>query len=574
MVPIPLDSDGEIAVGILLDQIPVTTKQLAGLSSATGSDVVGGKISKSASPLIRLFPSFLDFSFLAPLGFLLARPNGFQSLLGDGDTGWHLRTGDWMLQNGRVPTYDFFSFSKPGGEWFAWEWIWDAAFAGLQRVGGMAAVLFVSTLVICLSCALLYGITKDKSHNSIVSLFITLVAMCAASFHWLARPHIFTFLFVAIFYHLLDTGAGHRKRMLLGLPLMMVVWTNLHGGFIAGLLIIGAYAAGETLRFLCTAGEERAKSGSRAILYGQVLVACIAATFVNPYFYHLHEHVIGYLSDGYQMAHIGEFQSISFHHPLALFFEVLLILGVATAFWNLLQRKFTAVFLLAGWAHLALISGRNISIYAIVAAPLIAEALTVWIGGLRAGDIPWASRAAARFQRFCSGINATDSIPRLHLVTGAIVWLVGSLLYTPSPSLRFQAEYDPKNFPTRAVDELQKQNLMTTRIFSTDDWSGYVIYRLYPQVRVFLDGRSDFYGPKLGDEFSDIIGVKSGWEDHLRKYGAETVLLPANSILSVAMKGSGRWRCIYEDSVAAIYRPISSGPQVSAAMSGGREPVL
>jgi hypothetical protein len=78
----------------------------------------------------------------------------------------------------------------------------------------------------------------------------------------------------------------------------------------------------------------------------------------------------------------------------------------------------------------------------------------------------------------------------------------------------------------------------------------------------------------LGDEFSDIIGVKSGWEDHLRKYGAETVLLPANSILSVAMKGSGRWRCIYEDSVAAIYRPISSGPQVSAAMSGGREPVL
>ncbi len=557
-------------MGILLDQIPGSTE---GLQSPVQAPAHASKQTAAAQRIVRLFPSFLDFAFLAPLGFLLARPNGFQSLLGDGDTGWHLRTGDWMLQNGRVPTYDFFSFSKPGGEWFAWEWIWDASFAWLQKIGGMAAVLFVTTLVICFSCALLYGITKQKSHNSIVSLLITLIAMCAASFHWLARPHIFTFLFVTISYHFLDAGTVRKTRMLLGLPLMMIVWTNLHGGFIAGLLMIGAYAAGESVRFLCTSGEDRTKARAHAILYGEVLLACCAATFINPYFYHLHEHVAAYLFDGYQMAHIGEFQSISFHHPLALFFEALLILGAAAACWNLSRRNFTPVFLLAGWAHLALVSGRNISIFAIVAAPPIAEAIAFWLRELRSSDIAWASRAAGSFERFCAGIHATDGIPRLHLVTGAIVWLVGSLLYTPAPPLRFQAEYDPKTFPTRAVDELKKQNL-TARIFSTDDWSGYVIYRLYPQVRVFLDGRSDFYGPKLGDEFSDIIGVKTGWEDRLKKYGAETVLLPANSILSVAMKGSNRWRCIYDDGVAAIFRPAANGPQVSASLSGGRKPVL
>jgi hypothetical protein len=296
----------------------------------------------------------------------------------------------------------------------------------------------------------------------------------------------------------------------------------------------------------------------------------VAATFVNPYFYKLHQHVIGYLADGYQMKHIGEFQSISFHHPLALYFEVMLILGILTAFWNLLRGNFTAVLLLLGWAHLALISGRNISLFVIVASPFIAEAISTWISQLQYHEANWIRKSSASFCKLCADVNVMEAIPRLHLVSAAAIWLAGSLLYAPAPPARFQAHYDAANFPVRAVDELQKRTL-TSRIFSTDDWSGYVIYRLYPKGKVFLDGRSDYYGPTLGEEFSDILAAKSGWEGHLKKYGVETILLPVNSMLSIAMKGSTQWRCIYEDDVAAIYRPPSSEQTVSAALSRGRE---
>ncbi len=554
-------------MGIVLDQIATTTEKQAELPLRNPAS---RPAAVNAASAFRIAPSFLDFAFLAPLGFLIARTNGFQTLLGDGDTGWHIRTGDWMLQNGRIPVADFFSFSKPGGEWFAWEWLWDGAFSWLQKTGGMAAVLFVSILVICFSSALVYGITKLKSRNSVVSLAVSLVAMCAASFHWLARPHIFTFLFTAVFYLFLDTGLVRTRRMMIALPLLMVLWTNIHGGFIAGLLIIGAYAGGEFLRFLCTAGDEKAASRSHAILYAQVFGLCLAATFVNPYFYKLHQHVIAYLADGYQMKHIGEFQSISFHHPLAVYFEVLLLGGLATAFWYLSRREFTPALLIFGWAHLSLVSGRNIPLFAILVSPLIAFAITSWLAEFRKSEVSWIRHYASVFDKFCSEINVMEGIPRLHLVSGAAVWLAGSLLYAPAPPVKFQAEYDAATFPVRAVDELQKRNL-TSHVFSSDDWSGYIIYRLYPRVRVFLDGRSDYYGPQLGEEFADIMSGKPGWEGHLKKYGVETLLLPTSSGLTIAAKGSHQWHPIYDDGIAIIFRPNTGEQQVSAALTSGRE---
>jgi hypothetical protein len=309
------------------------------------------------------------------------------------------------------------------------------------------------------------------------------------------------------------------------------------------------------------------------VLYSQAFLLCLAASFVNPYFYQLHQHVLAYLIDGYQMKHIGEFQSISFHHPVALFFEVLLGLGIAAACWNVTRRNFAAAILILGWAHLALVSGRNIPIYAIVASPFIAEALSVWILQLRSAESAWLSRASSSLGQFCANLNAVESIPRLHIVSGAIVWLIGSILYVAAPPVKFQAEYDAATFPARAIDKLQEQKL-TSRIFSTDDWSGYVIYRLYPTVKVFIDGRSDFYGPKFGEEFTEVLDVKYNWDDRLKAYGVETILLPVSSHLSAALKGSSRWRCIYDDGVAIVFHSAAGSEQVSAALSGERKPVL
>ena len=104
--------------------------------------------------LMHLFPSFTDIAFLFPLVFLFGRLDGVRTMLGDGDTGWHVLTGQWILAHHQVPHQDIFSFTKAGQPWFAWEWLWDVAFAWIYGHGGLGSVVLASLVVIWLDlCA-------------------------------------------------------------------------------------------------------------------------------------------------------------------------------------------------------------------------------------------------------------------------------------------------------------------------------------------------------------------------------------------------------------------------------------
>src|SRR6266567_2358522 len=103
------------------------------------------------NPIVRVLPSLTDLAFLMPILFLFVRMEGAKTMLGDGDTGWHVRTGEWIIANGRVPVQDFFSFTKTGQPWYAWEWLWDVCFAWLYHHGGFGTVVAASIIVLCIT---------------------------------------------------------------------------------------------------------------------------------------------------------------------------------------------------------------------------------------------------------------------------------------------------------------------------------------------------------------------------------------------------------------------------------------
>src|SRR5664280_1838749 len=143
---------------------------------------------------VKLLPSLTDFAFLMPIVFLFSRMEGVKTLLSDCDTGWHIRTGEWIVANLRVPARDIFSFSRAGDPWYAWEWLSDVLFAWLNSRGGLAAVVLFSILLIAFTFMLVFRLARRKS-NAMVALAVTMVAAAASSVHWLARPHLFTLLF-------------------------------------------------------------------------------------------------------------------------------------------------------------------------------------------------------------------------------------------------------------------------------------------------------------------------------------------------------------------------------------------
>jgi hypothetical protein len=534
---------------------------------------------KQSQFAIKLLPSMADLAFLMPIVFLFGRMQGLKTLLSDCDTGWHIRTGEWIMAHRGVPTHDIFSYSKPDGAWYAWEWLSDVIWAFLNNHGGLASVACFAILLLAVTFALLFQLVRRKS-NAIVAIVVTMLAATASSVHWLARPHLFTLFFLVLFYGALErVRDGNTLKSgipyLAVLPVATILWTNLHGGFFVGVVMIGTYGVGELLRlaFSPSSGDRR-PALCRAAAYLGTAFACLLASLVNPYTYHLHVHVVQYLGEPYFAQHIAEFLSASFHDPRAIFFEAMLLLAATSGLWNVSQGSFTQPLLLAMWAHAALLSIRNIPIFMLLAAPPVASFLQTWLDRLPSLEVAaWVKNAARKFNNVAAEMSTTDSIPRWHALSILSMLIVAALLFAPHPPERFRPEFNPKSFPAAAIATLRSDP--TARIFTFDQWGDYLIYRMYPDTKVFMDGRSDFYGPDFGKTYLDVLQVNYGWEKTLTNFGVDTILLPPAAPLTGALKESARWRVVYDDGISVVFRSacktVKAPISVTAGDGSGRD---
>lgn len=528
---------------------------------------------KRSQFVLKALPSFTDFAFLMPIFYLFGCLGGSRSLLNDCDTGWHIRTGEWILANHKVPFTDIFSFSKAGQPWFAWEWLSDVVMAWLNGLDGLRAVLLFSVAMICATFTLLYLVTRRKC-NVLIAISLTMVAAAASSIHWLARPHLFTFLFLVLFYGGLER-VKEGRRTIGGIPILAlfpaatVLWTNLHGGFFVGILLISAYGLGELLQFFFMAdGPKRESARRNARAYLASAGMCAAASLLNPYTYHLHLHMAQYLRDPWNSQHIVEFLSPSFHQPRILFFEMYLVAAAGAAFWRISRLEFTEPILVAVWAHAALLANRNIAIFVIMAAPIVGAAAQRMLE--TAGDwnaAGWLRRLGAKLYAVGETTGEMERAPRWRLASAIGFAVMTALLFTPHPPEKFRAEFDPNRYPAAALSALRPG--AATRIFTHDEWGDYLIWT---RNRSFVDGRSDFYGDAFEEKCSDILHVRVGWDKILEEFGVDTILMPPDAPLTGALKESSRWRVVYDDGMALVFRPAGrGGAEVSAALtSGGR----
>jgi len=135
-----------------------------------------------------------------------------------------------------------------------------------------------------------------------------------------------------------------------------------------------------------------------------------------------------------------------------------------------------------------------------------------------------------------------------------VAFLAAAFLhFLPAPPEKFIARYDPKRYPEKALTALGEP-AQAGRIFTHDEWGDYLIYKLYPRLRVFVDGRSDMYGEAFNRQFLNVMNVKPGWRETLARHRVDTVLLPVDSPLTGALKESTVWRVAYDDGTAIVFR--------------------
>jgi hypothetical protein len=482
-----------------------------------------------------LAPSVVDVFFCALLFAVFLRPAGLQALLADGDTGWHIRTGELILATGRAPATDPFSFTAAGRPWFAWEWLSDVVFALLWRWRGLAAVAAFSGAAISLSAAILFSRVLERGVGLAVALGATMAAVSASSIHYLARPHVFSILFYGIVLWGLERDRARPGRAVWLLIPLTALWANLHAGFIAGCATVAALA------FVRASGRDWA--GARR--YGLLTFACAAASLLNPYGWRLQAHVFEYLNSPWILTHVQEFQSPSIRSEGMVMYAVLL-LG-ATLCAARADRFAAALTLLWGFASLR--SARHAPFFALVAAPVIADVCAqLWA---RAADRLGPRSAAALLREFALDLGRR-SRPGVWLIASA-AFAITALPATGFPESRFPISAVERNMVRLAPSGA------CPRVLTSDQWADYLIYRLYPRQRVFFDGRSDFYGPRLGDDYSKLCAAGRGWRELLDRYGFEVALLPHDWPLSSMLEREPGWKRIYGDSVAVLYAREAKG---------------
>jgi hypothetical protein len=492
----------------------------------------------------RMFvPSLSDLFFLAAMAWLFMGQYGWSGLLADGDVGWHIRTGEYILDHHAVPRQDLYSFSKPGAPWYAWEWLSDTAFAVLFRAGGLKGIVLFAGVAISLFATTLMRRMIRRNVNMFIAVVISLLGVGSASMHFLARPHIFTLLLISVSMWLLerDRDVPAKQSWLPGnlwwLVPLSLLWTNLHGGFLVLTAILGVATVGAGIEALLTAGTLRGKNWMPAVRYATLTVSCAVVSLVNPYGWGLHQHVVEYLRSDWIRNVIQEFQSPSFRNEGMLQFEALLFIGLIAAGSLFRRRHIIEGLWILLFAYLALSSVRHVPVFIAVTIPLIAREVNDW----------WKAWTASASRNSLAGIlnsMAADSASGFRRTSLLPVLAIGALALINGP-IQWPKDFPEELFPIDMI-RAHESEILHSRILTTDQWADYLIF-LHPDQKVFVDGRSDFYGPEIGNQYIKLFNGAWDWRQVLEEYRFTLALVPVDQPVAQLLKQQPGWHVIADD---------------------------
>ncbi len=318
-----------------------------------------------------LLPRLRDILFLSV--FLAVLLLGPRMLNMDGDLPRHLLMGKIVLETRAIPTTDIFSYVYEGTPLVPHEWLAGVVFYVIYTLLGLEGVVLLSATLLATAFLLVYEETRQVSGRRLPALALTAWGAAITSLHWITRPHLFTMLFFALYLvwanHL---QSGRSKRFWL-FPLTMLLWGNMHGEFIAGLLVLGAYGAGWVWDWLFAAVKPPLETGKNLAL---AFFSSLLITFINPVGLHTWETVFGYVNNRYLMSRINETNPPDFSQPQ--FLVLLAMLGFSIYLLATHRGKIETgqAFALAGFSMMSLLAARNVHLYGIAAPLLLAGALT------------------------------------------------------------------------------------------------------------------------------------------------------------------------------------------------------
>ena len=416
----------------------------------------------------------------------------------DSDTYWHLAMGQWMLDHREFLRQDIYSSTVSGVHFGIGEWLGQIAFAGAFTAMGWAGVAILRATLVAVASFFLVRLARRGGAPWWISLPVAVAALCVSMITWTDRPQLFTLaLFPALLELLLSLPRGLSRRLLV-LPPLMLLWNNLHGGYLLGLVVIAIFAAESVLT-----------NGRRGLPLVLAAIACAAVTFLNP----APVDFAGAAREDFlhPPRFLTEFLPPDVVTPAGAIFAGFVMLVIGTAL--LRGGSLREAMLLGPLLYLAFTAQRQMLFFCFAAAPFVAIRLS------ELATARWASRGRAR------------ELPAPLRVPIALVLVIAAI----ASAFTAPTRPDERAYPTGALDALRAGNGV---LLNEYDWGGYLIFNLRERP-VFIDGR---YVPYLGavlDDYRALVGLRPRWRELLEKYNVRELLLEPQRPLAVALREDG-----------------------------------
>jgi hypothetical protein len=501
-----------------------------------------------------------DAVFLC-LALLVVQAARLRGMIDDPGLGWHLRNIDAMIVEGGWLTQDPFTGPRLGQPYRTNQWLGEVPLWLGEKWAGLEGIAIVSAIVIALTLSCMYRmLLSDGLPWPIAVSWVALAALGTAC-SWVSRPNLFTMLFVLLTARVLEqfhTGKLSGKATLWLLPLF-AVWANMHGGFIAGFILLGTALAVEiAIAVGAAAGEGRGAARGRATHLFLLSLGAFASTLLNPYGWRLYPWILKLLGNPYFMELNDEWHSPDFHRAGSFPFELVIllfpaVLAVSNRRPTLVELGFALV-----WFHLALNGFRYVPLFVLLVVPMLARCSV---------EVPWLQDLARRWE-----LTAEKS-PLFASRPGRLPWLwtaVAAVLLFAGARLgegQF-ARHNPKYIPTAILDqllELHREYPEPPPVLHSYNWGGYLTWKGWPRFKNWIDDRNEVQGEphtkdyfaivdaEVGKDYSERKTAEPEWEKKLRNAGIQIICLPPHLPVVAHLRRSRDWRLVAEDKYGIIF---------------------
>ena len=524
---------------------------VAALTPRTHGEAVATDLFASTPKVARDSILQRAFSFPAMLGALLvagvfvARHN-FEV---DTDLWWHIKAGEGILATHHWPTSDPYSFTVSGQPWLAYEWLGGVFFALVERVGGLVGL---QALLIILGAAImvaLYAFATLRSGNSKAGFVTAAVLLVLAAANFNLRPQMLGYLFLILTLIALERFRQGKRGALWFLPVLFLVWINVHGSWELGLGTMFVYWASGLKGFRLGDIEARRWDPADRRRLSFVFLLCLAVIPITPYGTKLAAYPFEVASSlPVNMANIIEWQPMPFNlFGAKLFLALILGLFIVQIALRLTWRLEELALFFFGTV-MACVHVRFLLIFVPFFAPLFATTLARWL--------PKYQREKDKFI-----LNAVIMLSML----------AAMVHYFPS-----QAQIEEnvaRNFPVGAI-EYMRQHPVPGPMFNSYGFGGYLVWSRGPEHKVFIDGRGELY--EHGGVFADYMHItllQPGALSVLRGYGVQSCLVNREEPFAVVLAALPEWQAVYSDKVSTLFvrRDGAAEAVTSAAKARAQE---